>query len=178
MRTKRRCDPFGAIPRGSSHHGIAHADKLPPFPTSLALVSFSLPLRGERGDFCKHAQKNYPAFVSQPTACSYFSARRRSAPPRTVRLLLSLSCLLSSSFTHYESCPHMHALRSSRLHAHTRTCVLFIFSFRWISYCRCRVCYYFQRASLHFQHVCTSHTVCIDFFFCLREDDPREHPPV
>lgn len=78
---------FGAIPRGSSHHGIAHADEPPPRPP--AFVSFSLPYEGN-AVILQTCTEKLPVFVNQPTACSYFSARHRSASLRTVRLLLSL----------------------------------------------------------------------------------------
>lgn len=162
MRTEHGCDLFGAIPRGSSHHGIPHADESPP-----PFVSFSLPYEGN-AVILQTCTEKLPVFVNQLTACSYFSARHRSASLRTVCLLLSLLPPLILFHPLLVVSTHAYSLKLTPTctHSHVHSVYLFIFfSFRcWISYCRCRVCYYFKRASLHGQHACTSHTVCIDLF--------------
>lgn len=163
MRTKHGCDLFGAIPRGSSHHGIAHADDPPPTPPSF--VSFSLPCEGN-AVILQTCTEKLPVFVNQPTACSYFSARHRSASLRTVRLLLSLLPPLILFHPLRVVSTHAYSLKLTPTctHSHVHS-VYFFHSVVELVIAAVVSVTISSDASLHCQHACTSHTVCIDFFF-------------
>lgn len=116
-----------------------HMLMTPPPPP--AFVSFSLAYEGNAVILQTCTEKPGPVFVNQPTACSYFSARHRSASLRTVRLLLSLLPPLILFHPLRVVSTHAYSLKLTPTCTHSHVHSVFIFfPFRcWISYCRCVV---------------------------------------
>lgn len=152
---------FGAIPRGSSHHGIAHADEPPP----PAFVSFSLAYEGN-AVILQTCTEKLPVFVNQPTACSYFSARHRSASLRTVRLLLSLLPPLILFHPLRVMSTHAYSLKLTPTCTHSHVHSVFIFSRSVVELVIAAVsCLLLLQACIPSRSACLHQPYCLYRFF-------------